>query len=208
MVGSRRGEEALEAVERERPDMVILDVWLPDVDGYDVLRQLRSFSDVPAMVLSCKPGTAEKVRAFDLGADDYVGKPFDSRELVARAGAILRRLELAVPPRRTETFRSDGLEIDFAAEDVRVQGRRVDLTRTEYRLLYHLARNSGRILPREALIARVWGPGHEGAIDELRVFIGRLRDKLGDHPSAPRYIRTERGLGYGFIAASGSEQAS
>lgn len=206
VVGRLSGDGAAEIVERERPDVVILDAWLPDVDGYDVLRQIRAFSDVPVLMVSCTVDLDDKVRAFDSGADDYIGKPFDSRELVARAGRVLRRLDLPVPPAATPPFRADGLEIDFAKREVRLGGRPVELTPTEYRILYHLARNAGRVVPREALITRIWGA--DRVVDEveaLRVFIGRLRTKLGDDAAEPRFIRTERGVGYRFIVSRPTE---
>ena len=193
------GQEALEAIEREAPDLVLLDVGLPDLDGFKVLEEIRFFSDVPIVMLTARDDTVDKVRGLELGADDYVTKPFNHLELLARIKAVLRRLEMPAPRSRVPSFTSGDLEVDFTTSEVRVKGERVDLTPTEYRLLYHLVRNAGRTLPHATLLAKVWGREYLDEVDYLRVYVRRLRDKLSDDPAKPRYIRTERGLGYRFL---------
>jgi len=199
VIGAATGERALDAVEHELPDVVLLDVGLPDLDGFEVLRQIRAFSDVPVIMLTARDDALDKVKGLELGADDYVTKPFNHLELLARVRAVLRRHEMPGPTSRAPSFRSGDLEVDFARQQARLGGTRLDLTPTEYKLLYHLVRNAGHILPHATLLAKVWGREYVDEVDYLRVYVRRLRDKLGDEPGAPRYIRTERGLGYRFI---------
>ena len=193
------GKEALDQVEQESPDLVLLDVGLPDMDGFKVLQEIRFFSDVPVVMLTARDDTIDKVRGLELGADDYVTKPFNHLELLARIKAVLRRLDMPAPKSRAPSFRSGDMEMDFDAQEVRVNGQRVDLTPTEYKLLYHLVRNAGHTLTHGTLLAKVWGREYRDEVDYLRVYVRRLRDKLGDDPEKPRYIRTERGLGYRFL---------
>ncbi len=200
VLGATAGEEALDVIERERPDIVLVDVGLPDVDGFEVIRRIRAFSDVPVVMLTARDDAMDKVRGLELGADDYVTKPFNHLELMARVKAVLRRVEMPVPTSRAPSFRSGDLEVDFGRQEARLRGERLDLTPTEYKLLYHLVRNAGHVLPHGTLLAKVWGREYVDEVDYVRVYIRRLRDKLGDDPEDPRYIRTERGLGYRFIA--------
>ena len=193
------GRQALELVESESPDLVLLDIGLPDMDGYKVLEELRFFSDVPVVMLTARDDTIDKVKGLELGADDYVTKPFNHLELLARIKAVLRRLDMPPPKSRAPSFRSGDLEMDFDAQEVRLRGDAVQLTPTEYKLLYHLVRNAGRTLPHGTLLAKVWGREYLDEVDYLRVYVRRLRDKLGDNPEKPLYIRTERGLGYRFL---------
>jgi two-component system KDP operon response regulator KdpE len=199
VIGTGEGERAIDLVEEESPDLVLLDVGLPDLDGYRVLERIREFSDVPIVMLTARDNTIDKVRGLELGADDYVTKPFDHLELLARVRAVLRRLDMPAPKTRASSFQAGDLEVDFAAQEARLRGERLDLTPTEYKLLYHLVRNAGRILPHGTLLAKVWGREYVDEVDYIRVYVRRLRDKLGDDPERPRYIRTERGLGYRFI---------
>ncbi len=201
VLGAGDGEVALDMVEREKPDLVLLDIGLPGIDGYEVLRQIRLFSDVPVVMLTARDDTLDKVKGLELGADDYVTKPFNHLELLARVRAVLRRHEMPAPASRAPSFRSGELEVDFARHEVRLRGRPLDLTPTEYKLLYHLVRNAGHVLPHGTLLAKVWGREYVDEVDYLRVYVRRLRDKLGDDPDDVRYIRTERGLGYRFIGA-------
>lgn len=194
------GSEALDVIERERPDLVLLDIGLPDTDGYEVVKEIRRFSDVPVVMLTARDEQMDKVKGLELGADDYVTKPFDHLELLARIKAVLRRVHLPAPVGRVPSFRSGELEVDFSAHEARLSGERIDLTPTEYKLLYHLVRNAGQVLPHATLLAKVWGREYEDEVDYVRVYIRRLREKLGDDPERPRYIRTERGLGYRFVA--------
>jgi two-component system KDP operon response regulator KdpE len=200
VLGAGSGEVALDLVEREHPDIVLLDVGLPDVNGFEVLRQIRAFSDVPVVMLTARDDAMDKVKGLELGADDYVTKPFNHLELMARVKAVLRRLEMPAPTSRTPSFRSGDLEVDFAKHEARLHGVRLDLTPTEYKLLYHLVRNAGHVLGHGTLLAKIWGREYIDEVDYIRVYIRRLRDKLGDDADSPRYIQTERGLGYRFIA--------
>ena len=200
VLGAPTGEAGLDAIEREHPDIVLLDVGLPDIDGFEVLRQLRAFSDVPVVMLTARDDSMDKVKGLELGADDYVTKPFNHLELLARVKSVLRRLEMPAPTSRAPSFRSGELEVDFARQEARLHGEPLDLTPTEYKLLYHLVRNAGHVLSHGTLLAKVWGREYVDEVDYIRVYVRRLRDKLGDPPDDPRYIRTERGLGYRFIA--------
>ena len=193
------GETALDLIEREHPDLVLLDVGLRGTDGFAVLREIRAFSDVPVVMLTARDDAMDKVKGLELGADDYVTKPFNHLELMARVRAVLRRLDMPAPTSRAPSFRSGELELDFERQEARLRGERLDLTPTEYKLLYHLVRNAGHVMEHGTLLAKVWGREYVDEVDYVRVYIRRLRDKLGDDADAPRYIRTERGLGYRFI---------
>jgi two-component system, OmpR family, KDP operon response regulator KdpE len=200
VLGAADGASALDLIEREHPDIVLLDIGLPDMDGFEVLRQVRAFSDVAVVMLTARDDAIDKVKGLELGADDYVTKPFNHLELMARIRAVLRRLDMPGPATRAPSFRSGDLEVDFARQEVRLAGERVELTPTEYKLLYHLVRNAGHVLQHGTLLAKVWGREYVDEVDYLRVYVRRLRDKLDDDPNEPRYIRTERGLGYRFVA--------
>jgi two-component system, OmpR family, KDP operon response regulator KdpE len=204
VLGAASGESGLDAVERDLPDIVLLDVGLPDIDGFEVLRQIRGFSDVPVVMLTARDDSMDKVKGLELGADDYVTKPFNHLELMARVKAVMRRLEMPAPASRAPSFKAGELEVDFARQEARLRGERLQLTPTEYRLLYHLVRNAGHILQHGTLLAKVWGRDYIDEVDYIRVYVRRLRDKLGDDPENPRYIRTERGLGYRFVADAAS----
>ena len=200
VLGAGTGEEALDIVEHRHPDIVLLDVGLPDTDGFAVLREIRSFSDVPVVMLTARDDAMDKVKGLELGADDYVTKPFNHLELMARVKAVLRRLDMPAPSSRAPSFKSADLEVDFALHEARLRGERLDLTPTEYKLLYHLVRNAGHVLQHGTLLAKVWGREYIDEVDYVRVYVRRLREKLGDDPEHPRYIQTERRLGYRFLA--------
>jgi two-component system KDP operon response regulator KdpE len=202
VIGAADGEDGLDQVERERPDLVLLDIAMPGLDGYETLRRLREFSDVPVIMLTARDGVLDKVKGLELGADDYVTKPFDHLELLARVKALLRRLAMPAPVSRAPSFARGDLEVDFASRQVRVKGEPVALTPVEYQLLYHLVRNAGHVLRHETLLAKVWGREYVDELDYLRVYIRRLRRKLEPDPEHPTYILTERGLGYRFRGAS------
>lgn len=191
------GEQALESVAQENPDVVLLDVAMPEMDGFEVLQEIRRFSDVPVIMVTVREDEVDKVRGLELGADDYVTKPFGHLELLARIRAVLRRAQ-SWPLVYEAPFVCDDVRVDFATREVTRAGLPVLLTNTEYNLLYYLVRNAGRVLTHEMLLARVWGREYVDEIDYLRVYIGRLRSKLEPDPAHPRYILTERGVGYRF----------
>ena len=198
VVSANEGAKGLELIEAENPDVVILDIGLPDMDGFQVLRELRRFSQVPVIMLTVKGKDTDIARGLELGADDYIIKPFSHIELIARVQAVLRRAHgLAVTEERP--FVSGKLSVDFANNEVRVDGKLVKLTSTESNLLYHLVRNEGRLLSHENLLRKVWGETHIDARDLLRVHIQHLRQKLGDSVESPSIIVTEHGMGYKFI---------
>ena len=190
------GGSALEALAGAGTDVVILDLGLPDMDGTEVLRRLRGWSDVAVVVLSVRGGQEDKIGALDAGADDYVQKPFGIGELLARIRAVLRR---AGAEQAEAVLRFDGLELDLAKMLLTVDGEPVHLTPTEYRLLEAMATNPGKLLTHEWLLRRVWGPGYGRESEYLRVYVRQLRRKLGDDPTRPRWIGTEPGVGYRWM---------
>jgi two-component system KDP operon response regulator KdpE len=193
------GEKGLEAARRHLPDLLILDVLLPGLDGFETLQELRRTSEVPVILLTARGEEEHKVRGLALGADDYVTKPFSQRELLARIQAVLRRAERPAPAPRSRIQVDEGLTLDFDRGEVTARGQPVRLTPTEYRLLYHLATNPGRLLPAETLLARVWGDEYSGAEHYVRLYVSYLRQKLEPDPAHPRYILTVPGLGYKFV---------
>ncbi len=194
--------DGLRLVESERPDLVLLDVGLPDGDGYAVLREIRAFSAVPVIMLTARDEPIDKVRGLEAGADDYVGKPFDHLELMARVRAVLRRLDLKAPTARTATYRRGDLELDTDAREARLAGERVALTALEWRIVEMLVANAGWVVPHERLLARAWGRDEPGDVETLRVIVRRLRAKLGDDATTPRFIETMRGVGYRLLSGS------
>ncbi|MGH8904385.1 MAG: response regulator [Egibacteraceae bacterium] len=193
------GEDALVVTAERAPDLVILDLGLPGIDGLETLRRLRGFSQVPVIVLSVRDRQADKVHALDAGADDYVTKPFDTVELLARLRAVLRRGS-DTPCPIPATIVANGLEIDLARRQVRLDGQPVHLTKTELALLEELVTNPGKLLTHQHLLRRVWGQAYERQSHYLRVYIAQLRRKLHDNAASPRYILTEPGIGYRWIA--------
>jgi DNA-binding response OmpR family regulator len=198
VVSATDGEQGLEVFFAESPDVVLLDVGLPRLDGFEVLRRIRAVSDTPVLMLTARGEELDKVRGLEIGADDYVTKPFSPLELLARIKAILRRADLPPPVRAMPSFVSGNLTVNFDSREVTKGGKSVPLTALEYRLLYQLVRNAGHVMPRAALLARVWGEEYRDQADYLKVYVSRLRAKLEDDPDRPRYILTERGLGYRF----------
>jgi DNA-binding response OmpR family regulator len=192
------GEEAIKRFDEERPDLVVLDVSMPPPDGFEVCRRIREISQVPILMLTVRDGTLDKVRALDLGADDYLTKPFDHLELLARLRALLRRANRPPVTPGPCTVVGD-LSLNHATHEVRVRGEMIRLTSTECRLLEELVRHAGTVLPHRHLLEQVWGPGYVGDTHYLKVFVRRLRRKLGDDSSRPRYIQTEWGIGYRFL---------
>lgn len=201
LLEAANGRDALLMVEELRPDLVLLDVGLPDTDGYAVLREIRSFSAVPVIMLTARDEPIDKVRGLEAGADDYVGKPFDHLELAARVRAVLRRLDLKAPSRRAAGYRCGDLEVDTDAREARVRGEPVRLTALEWRVLGLLVANAGWVVPHDRLLARAWPPDEPGDIGTLRVIVRRLRSKLEAPAAAHGCIETLRGVGYRLVAA-------
>lgn len=199
-----RGDEGLDLAIRERPDLIILDLMLPGLDGLEVCRRIRRSSDVPIIMLTAKESEADRVAGLELGADDYVIKPFSMRELVARIRSVLRRSS-AVPPTPEVTTIGD-IRLDRASRDVHVKSRRVELTAKEFDLLAFLMQNNGRVLTREVLLDRVWGSDFFGEPRTVDVHIRWLREKIEPDPAVPRFIQTVRGVGYKF-APEGTQES-
>ena len=195
---AHNGLEALDAIRTQLPDLVLLDVMMPELDGFETLRMLREFSDIPVIMLTAKGEENDKVQGLELGADDYLTKPFGPRELSSRIKAIFRRLEK--PSTDAAILKiDDRLSVDFNRREVIVKDERVKLRPTEYRLLYHLIRNAGWTVPHDQLLQKVWGYEYRDEAHYVRLYVNYLRDKIEDDPSDPRYIITERGVGYRFV---------
>ena len=191
-------QSALERLATWEPDLVILDLGLPDIDGVEVIRRLRGWSEVPVIVLSARDARTDKVQALDLGADDYVNKPFAIEELLARLRATLRRTRPQPPPEPVVTF--GGLEVDLERTQAKRDGEPLRLTRTEWALLEAFVTHPGKLLTHQWLLRRVWGQGY--TLDQshyLRIYVRQLRRKLGDDVASPKYVATERGMGYRWI---------
>jgi DNA-binding response OmpR family regulator len=192
------GYEALEKLREELPDLIILDVMMPEMDGFSALKSIREISTVPVIMLTVRNDEQDRIRGLDLGADDYMTKPFSTLELLSRVKAVLRRTFMPAPTRRATVTVDDDLTIDFDRREVRVRGQRVTLRPTEARLLYHLVNNAGRLLSHETLLAKVWGREYRDEDHYVRLYITYLRQKIERDPAHPEYILTERGMGYRF----------
>jgi DNA-binding response OmpR family regulator len=199
VVSASNGRKGVELVETESPDVVILDIGLPDIDGYQVLKEIRRFSDVPVLMLTVRSEDTDIAKGLELGADDYITKPFSHIELIARVQAVLRRSQGLAVTDEEKPFIAGKLSVDFARNEVLLAGQPIKLTSTERKLLYYLIRNEGRILSHESLLAKVWGDTYVDARDLLRVHIQHLRQKLEDNSETPNIIVTEHGIGYKFI---------
>lgn len=197
------GNAALEIVESSRPDLVVLDVIMPGMDGFEVLRRVRELSSVPVILLTARGSDADKVRGLDLGADDYLTKPFSPDELSARIRAVLRRTSSGSQTPAKTQFRVGDLTVDFDRRKVVARGQEVAMSRTEWQLLQQLAMNAGKVMLHEDLLVRTWGPEYRDDVEYLRVWISRLRRKIEDDPSQPLYLRTVPGVGY-LLADEGS----
>jgi two-component system KDP operon response regulator KdpE len=193
------GMEALEKVRDDLPDLVLLDVMMPEMDGFETLERLREISTVPVIMLTVKGDEEDRIRGLELGADDYVTKPFSPRELASRIRAVLRRAEMPSPVAKTAIRIDERLEIDFRQREVIVDGEHIRLRPTEYRLLYHLVNNAGWVMTHEMLLSKVWGYEYRDETGLLRLYITYLRQKIEAEPGQPRYIFTERGVGYRFV---------
>ena len=196
VIAAANGEPAIGMVALEQPDLVLLDILLPGgLDGYETCRRIREFSDIPVIMLTAKAQERDVLEGFDVGADDYLTKPFNAKELVARVRAVLRRTKR--PEEAISTAQACGeLEIDFSRRTVTVRGKKQSLTRTEYELLRHLALNANRVMLHQDLLTAVWGSEYRNDVDYLRAYIRYLRRKLEADPSNPKHILTSQGVGY------------
>ena len=191
------GQQAMDKLRQTLPDLVLLDVMLPDFDGFEVLRLIRENNEVPVIMLTAKGEEDDRVHGLELGADDYVTKPFSPRELTSRVRAVLRRTESASTTGLIEV--DDRLKIDFDRRQVWVDGELVKLRPTEYRLLYHLVQNAGWVVTHDQIMAKVWGYEYRDEPHYVRLYVNYLRQKLEEDPAHPKYILTERGVGYRFV---------
>lgn len=196
---ANNGLQALEKVRDHNPDLVLLDVEMPGMDGFETLKRLREISDAAVVMLTVRSDEDDKIKGLDLGADDYITKPFSPRELSSRIRAVLRRFEHTARPDKQIIPIDERLQVDLQRRDVIVNGERINLRPTEYRLLYHLIQNAGWVMPHETLLTKVWGPEYINDNHLLRLYITYLRKKIEPDLDNPRYIFTERGLGYRFV---------
>jgi len=198
IITARSGADAMRRFFDEEPDVVLIDMSLPDISGFEVLQQIRRVSDVPVLILATRADEIDQVRGLELGADDYIVKPFGSLALKARIRAVLRRTELSPLARGVPDFACGPLTVCFERRQVSVHGQALHLTPVEFKLLYHLARNAGHLLTHGALLDRIWGPDSYRSAEHLKVYVSRLRGKI-ERAGGPRCIENERGLGYRFV---------
>lgn len=199
VITATNGEEGLDLFYEQNPDLILLDVMMPLRDGFSVLKEIRQTNDVPVIMLTARSEELDKVKGLELGADDYITKPFSHMELFARIKAVLRRVQMPSPASSMPSFVTGSISINFDKREVLRDGQPVKLTPTEYSLLFLLARNAGRVLPFENMLDKVWGPEYRNQLDYLKTYMSRLRKKLEDHPDKPQYFQTERGLGYRLV---------
>ena len=199
LLSAAEGQKGLEMTQTEQPDVVILDLGLPDTDGLEVLRQIRRFSSVPVMILTVRGEEMDKVKGLEMGADDYVVKPFAPAEFLSRIRALVRRSRMPELQPGEGPFVRGRLRIDFTAREVTLEGRPVKLTPSEHKLLYQLVRNEGRVMSNQALLEHVWGPDYASESDYINVYVQRLREKLEEDPRNPKMILSEGGVGYKFV---------
>jgi two-component system KDP operon response regulator KdpE len=195
------GEEGLGLAATQSPDLVVLDIGLPDMEGHDVLRELRRWSAVPVLMLSVRDAESEKVKALDTGANDYVTKPFGIQELMARLRVLLRQGAKAGEPDAPVRYDDGSLVVDLARREVFLDGAAVALTRKEFAVLSMLVRHPGRVVSQQQILRDIWGPTHVQDTHYLRIVMGKLRQKLGDDATTPRWLKTEPGVGYRFPAS-------
>ncbi len=200
VVATDEGKKGITMLKTEKPELVILDLGLPDMDGFEVLKNIRIFSSVPIIIVTVRGDEVDRVRGLELGADDYITKPFSHIELLARIKALLRRTQLPRFEPKQKAFISPRLTINFASKEVSVNGNPVKLTPTEYNLLQYLVVNADTVLTHWALLEKVWGEEYTNAPEYLKVYVQRLRNKLEEDPSNPKLIVSERGIGYKFVS--------
>jgi two-component system KDP operon response regulator KdpE len=199
VVDAYNGSQALDRLRTGMPELVILDVMLPDIDGFEVLKTIREFSTVPVIMLTAKGEEQDRVRGLELGADDYVTKPFSPRELVSRVRAVLRRTEMTSGTKHGLIEVDSRLKMDFDRHEIWVEGILVSLRPTEYRLLYYLVQNAGWVVSHDQILTHVWGYEYRDQPHYVRLYINYLRQKIEKDPTNPQYILTERGVGYRFV---------
>lgn len=199
VVEAYNGAQAMEKLRTTLPDLVLLDVMMPDTDGFTVLKMIRQIGNIPVIMLTAKGEEDDKIKGLELGADDYVTKPFSPRELTSRIRAVLRRGDFSRDEESGKIVVDDRLTIDFDRHEVWVKGELVQLRPTEYRLLYHLVQNAGWVLTHDQILNKVWGYEYENEPHYVRLYINYLRKKLEIDPADPQYILTERGIGYRFV---------
>ena len=199
VIEATSGTEALENLRDRLPDLILLDVMMPEMDGFETLQLLREISTVPVIMLTAKGEEEDRVRGLELGADDYITKPFSPREMVSRVRAVIRRTETPSAPSRGPIEVDERLKIDFDRREIFVEDELVKLRPTEFKLLFHLVQNAGWVVPHDQLLAKVWGYEYRDETHYLRLYVNYLRKKLEANPSDPKYILTERGVGYRFV---------
>jgi two-component system KDP operon response regulator KdpE len=199
VIEATSGTEGLDSIRDKLPDLVLLDVMMPELDGLETLRMIREISTLPVIMLTAKGEEEDRVKGLELGADDYIAKPFSPREMVSRVKAVLRRTETPTTTVHEPIQVDERLKIDFDRREIFVDGELVQLRPTEFKLLYHLVQNAGWVVPHDQLLAKVWGYEYRDETHYLRLYINYLRGKLERDPSNPRYILTERGVGYRFV---------
>jgi DNA-binding response OmpR family regulator len=199
VIEAYNGMQALERIRTNLPDLVLLDVMMPDIDGFEVLRTIREISQVPVIMLTAKGEEDDRVRGLELGADDYITKPFSPREMVSRVRAVLRRTETTTATTHGLIEVDEHLKINFDRREVWLDGDLVQLRPTEYRLLYYLVQNAGWVLTHDQILAKVWGYEYRDEPHYVRLYINYLRKKIEQDPANPKYILTERGVGYRFV---------
>jgi DNA-binding response OmpR family regulator len=199
VIEAYRGMQAIEKLRDSMPDLIILDIMMPDIDGFEVLKMVREISNVPIIMLTAKGEEEDRVKGLELGADDYITKPFSPRELVGRVKAVLRRTESTGISSQDVIDVDERLKIDLGRREVWVDKKLIKLRPTEYRLLYHLIQNAGWVLTYDQILSRVWGYEYRDEPHYVRLYINYLRQKLEQDPANPKYILTERGVGYRFV---------
>lgn len=199
VIEANNGMQAINQIREKLPNLVILDVMMPGIDGYETLSLIRETSQVPVIMLTAKSEEEDRIYGLELGADDYITKPFSPRELVSRIKAVLRRTENRSPDEEDVIRVDDRLTLDFGKREIWLDGELVKLRPTEYRLLYHLVKNAGWVMTYDQILAKVWGYEYRDETHYVRLYVNYLRQKLEKDPANPKYILTERGVGYRFV---------
>jgi two-component system KDP operon response regulator KdpE len=207
VISAYNGKDALEQVRTQLPDLILLDIMMPDINGFEVLKKIREVNTVPVIMLTAKGEEDDRIQGLELGADDYITKPFSPRELVSRIRAVLRRTKSFTDDQVDLIKVDERLTIDFSRREIWVEGKKVDLRPTEYRLLYHLVQNTGWVNTHEQLLTKVWGFEYQDEPHYVRLYVNYLRKKIEQDPSNPKYILTERGVGYRFVDYRRNQEA-